>query len=114
MAFTYGLGSVVTAERDRGGQEKGALGLAVGGDMRLHGELTVVALVADPAAKHITLKLPAGLSTRDALTQPVPPPRPGPDGKLRPVPITWRENLGLRGLTALPLSFVSAAALSRN
>jgi pimeloyl-[acyl-carrier protein] synthase len=28
-----------------------------------------------------------------------------PDLKLEPGPITWRENLGLRGLTALPVTF---------
>jgi cytochrome P450 len=28
-----------------------------------------------------------------------------PDIKLEPGPIIWRENLGLRGLTALPVSF---------
>lgn len=28
-----------------------------------------------------------------------------PDLKLEPCPIVWRENLGLRGLTALPVSF---------
>ncbi len=28
-----------------------------------------------------------------------------PNLQLKPVPITWRENLGLRGLTALPVSF---------
>jgi len=30
--------------------------------------------------------------------------------KLKPGPITWRENLGLRGLTALPVSFAATAA----
>ncbi len=28
-----------------------------------------------------------------------------PDLRLKPEPVTWRENLGLRGLTALPVSF---------
>jgi pimeloyl-[acyl-carrier protein] synthase len=31
--------------------------------------------------------------------------------QLKPGPITWRENLGLRGLTALPLGFAPASAL---
>lgn len=31
-----------------------------------------------------------------------------PDLQLAPVPITWRPNLGLRGLTALPVSFSSS------
>jgi len=31
-----------------------------------------------------------------------------PDLKLEPGPITWRENLGLRGLTALPVTFCGA------
>jgi cytochrome P450 len=30
--------------------------------------------------------------------------------ELEPGPLTWRENLGLRGLKALPLSFVATAA----
>jgi cytochrome P450 len=30
--------------------------------------------------------------------------------ELEPGPLTWRENLGLRGLKALPLSFVGTAA----
>jgi cytochrome P450 len=28
--------------------------------------------------------------------------------QLKPGPITWRENLGLRGLTALPVSFLGS------
>ena len=28
-----------------------------------------------------------------------------PDLRLEPVPLTWRDNMGLRGLTALPVVF---------
>ena len=31
------------------------------------------------------------------------------DLQLKPGPLVWRENLGLRGLTALPLTFSPAA-----
>jgi cytochrome P450 len=30
--------------------------------------------------------------------------------KLKPEPVVWRENLGLRGLTALPISFTASSA----
>jgi hypothetical protein len=32
-----------------------------------------------------------------------------PDLRLEPAPLVWRENLGLRGLTALPVAFTGAA-----
>lgn len=102
VAFTYGLGSLtltpVDKKRDRGGQ----LALTVGGAMYLRGELTIVALVADPSAKTATLKLPAGLELLEGpLTKPVVS-RPGPDGKYRPVPVTWRARAlsdGLKNIT---------------
>jgi hypothetical protein len=80
IGFSYGLGSVSTAS--------GRLGVTVGGDYRPQGELTVVALVSDPARdKNVELRLPkrftlvGGNAVQDA-------PPLGPGG--RPAPITWR------------------------
>src|SRR5207245_11410459 len=80
MAFTYGLGSV---------QEDAKLSITVGGGTFVGGELTVLALVADPNAKTATLKLPPGLSLLkgETLEQPVLPMRGG-----RPSPVTWRVH----------------------
>ena len=77
IGFTYGLGTI-SAESDR-------LGMTVGGPFLAKTDLTVVALVSDTKAKEVTLKLPPGMSTKDKLTQPVPPIIRG-----RASPITWR------------------------
>jgi hypothetical protein len=87
VAFTYGLGSI-SADGDR-------LGLTVGGSFQSGGELTVVALISDKAAKEVTLKLPPGMSLIDSkqkLTQPVPPIRAD-----RAVPVTWRVRASVPG-----------------
>ncbi len=88
IAFTYGLGSI-SAEADK-------LGLTVGGSFQAGGELTVVALVSDPKASTVTLKLPAGMSLagKQTMTQKVPTIRAG-----RAVPVTWKVrtmNAGAR------------------
>ena len=92
MGFTYGLGSVTVG----GG---GKLALTVGGRMFKGGELTVVALVADPTAKNATLKLPPGLEHIDPKkeTQPIETQREG-----RPSSVTWQvraTSIGERLLT---------------
>ena len=78
VAFAYGLGSVSVSS-----PTNAKLAVTVGGAMHRGGELTVVALVADPAAKRATLKLPEGLEAIDPLTQDVPPSR-SRDGKPNP------------------------------
>ena len=84
LGYTYGVGTI-TARNDK-------LAITVGGATQVGGELSVVALVADPAAKDATLHLKPGLELIDptTATQPVPPTRAGPDGQLRPSPVTWR------------------------
>jgi hypothetical protein len=94
VAFTYGLGNVSSAPTNA------QLALTVGGATQVRGELTVVALVSDPNAKSITLKLPDGLEPLDgakSLTQPIPKSRPDEKGKYRPVPVTWRVQAVSQG-----------------
>ena len=83
MGFTYGLGSV-SAERS-------TLGVTVGGSTFVGGDLTVVALVAEPKAQTIRLDLPPGLSLHadTPAVQDVPPREKTPEG-VRAVPVTWR------------------------
>ena len=84
LGFTYGVGNVSSSDSK--------LGVTVGGAAQVDSELTVVALVADQAAKNATLALKDGLTLIDpsTRTQAVPSSRPDGDGKIRPVPITWR------------------------
>ena len=84
IGFTYGLGNVTIA------MDK--LGLTVGGASHVGGELTVVALVADQAAKTATIELPKGLELIDknSKTQQIMPMRTGKGGVLLPSPVTWR------------------------
>lgn len=93
LGFTYGLGSV-SADGDK-------LGLTVGGSFQVGGDLTVVALVSDPKAKTVTLKLPAGMTLPDkqTLTQDVPLMRAG-----RPSPVTWRVRTGAAGARQISVS----------
>jgi len=37
-----------------------------------------------------------------------------PDLRLEPGPLVWRDNLGLRGLTALPVAFAPSRAGARS
>jgi hypothetical protein len=83
LAFTYGLGSVASDANKQ-------LGVSVGGDFVVGGELTIVALVGAPQPNQtLTLKLPSDslkLAEGEAATRPVPQAEvPG-----RPVPVTWR------------------------
>src|SRR5262249_34717570 len=83
MAFSYGLGNI----------QGGRLALTVGGTLAVNREMTVIAYVAHPeAGETATLQLPGGfdLLAGSAATQPVPSATPGPDGKARPSPVTWR------------------------
>ncbi len=84
MGFTYGVGNI-TASGNK-------LAVTVGGASQIGGELTVVALVADPAAKEATLHLLDGLELIDpnTKTQPVPPTRADQAGKVHPSPVSWR------------------------
>ncbi|MCI0459072.1 MAG: hypothetical protein L0Z62_19115 [Gemmataceae bacterium] len=81
LAFTYGLGSVSS--------DAGKLGIAVGGDFIVGGELTVVGLVSEPQpGQTLELKLPASLKFADNETATKPVPQAQVAG--RPVPVTWR------------------------
>ncbi len=107
LAFSYGLGSVSITQRDRG-KAKGSLGLTIGGAMYKGGDLTVVALVNDPEARTITLKLPAGLRAQDALQQTIPPQKKG-----RPVPVTWRVRADREGEHEIQVSTDTDLSQSR-
>ena len=90
MAFSYGLGNL----------SGGKLGLTIGGTLAVNREMTVVAYVADPRPGEIaTLRLPEGfdLLGGSAAAQPVPTAQRGPDGKLRPSPVTWRVRPTIDG-----------------
>ncbi len=90
MAFSYGLGSL----------SKGKLRLTIGGTLAVGREMTVVAYVAEPkAGETATLKLPSGFEFLDGTptTQNVPPAEKGPDGKMRPSPVTWRVRPNVAG-----------------
>jgi hypothetical protein len=90
VGFTYGVGNIT-------GNNK--LAVTVGGSMQVGGELTVVALVADQAAKKATLNLKDGLELIDprTKTQDVPPTRPDETGQVRPSPVTWRVRASSAG-----------------
>lgn len=84
LAFTYGLGSIQASDK---------LGVTIGGQSFVKGELTIVGLVMDQSAKTATLKLPAGLKLIEGdLTQNVEPIRAG-----RPSPVTWRVRASTDG-----------------
>jgi hypothetical protein len=101
MAFTYGLGRV---------DGDGKLALTVGGGMYAGGELTVVALVADPQAKTASLKLPAGLRLLDGqhVEQPVQPMRGG-----RATPIAWRVHADSAGKHEIAVTLNTGPTKSR-
>jgi hypothetical protein len=86
LAFTYGLGNVAIGPEAK-------LGLTVGGATVVGGELSVVALVADPQPDQtIELQLPPGLElAKDSpMVQRVPPSvEKTKDGKTVPSPVTW-------------------------
>jgi hypothetical protein len=86
MAFSYGLGDVTIGKDAR-------LGLTVGGTPVVGGELTVVALVADPLkGQPVRLDLPPGLELVGSTpaSQTIQTVEPGKDGRARPAPVTWR------------------------
>jgi len=86
IGFGYGLGDLSA--------QTAKIGLTVGGSFVAGGELTVVALIAEPEkGQSVTLELPAGLTLLDnyPATQKVPPATEKlPDGRLRASPVTWR------------------------
>ena len=107
VAFTYGLGSVSHGD--------GKLSVTVGGSTYVHGELTVLALVADPNAKTATLELPSGLKLIDAktATQEVERARPDKDGRVRPNPVTWRVRAEIEGKHNIAVTTDSGQKQSR-
>ncbi len=96
LGFTVGLGAVSTTE--------GLIGLSVGGSTAPGGQMTVVALVADPQPKQtITLELPPELSfvDKESAKQEVPTAERSPDGRARPSPVTWRVRSTVPGTFTL-------------
>jgi len=107
VGFSYGVGNVaITGNK---------LGVTVGGAMETGGELTVVALIADPAAKAATLDVKDGLTLVDpsSRTQKVPPTRADENGQVRPVPLTWRVRASSPGRHDLSVSTDSGLTQSR-
>lgn len=84
LGFTYGLGNVEIGPQF-------LLGVTVGGQYYVGGELTIVALVADPKVKTVKLDLPPGLQlmSESPATQPVTM-RAGIGEAARPSPASWR------------------------
>ena len=92
LGFTFGLGTVTSTE--------GLIGLSVGGSFAPGGELTVVALIHEAKPNQtVTLKLPTEFKLVDGIeeTQKVPAGQKGPDGRLRPSPVTWRVRSTIAG-----------------
>ncbi|MBI2805198.1 MAG: hypothetical protein HYX68_09500 [Planctomycetes bacterium] len=95
VAYSYGLGNLSLSAPETKTTVKGRLGVSIGGAMYVNGELTVVALIADPDAKTATLRLPEGLKLADAsqsLTQAVRKAVVSAKGQVRPVPVTWKAR----------------------
>jgi hypothetical protein len=106
MAFSYGLGRI----------QGGKLGLTVGGTLAVNRDMTVIAYVADPQPDETaTLKLPDGFEFRadSPATQPVPPAERGPDGKLRPSPVTWLIRPTLEGRRTLIVTTSTQLSVSQ-
>lgn len=106
MAFSYGLGNL----------KGGKLGLTVGGTLAVGREMTVIAYVADPqTGEKATLGLPKGFEFLEGslATQPVPPAERGPDGKIRPSPITWRVRPTVDGRHTLTATTTTNLSVSQ-
>lgn len=94
VGFSIGRGDVSIGDSAK-------LGLTVGGSAVVRGELTAVALVADPGAQSATLELPAGLTLLDekTQTQPVRFGKKGDDSS-DTAPVTWRLRADQEGTFA--------------
>jgi hypothetical protein len=94
LGFSYGLGKVAG--------KGGLLGLTVGGNTTVNGELTVVALVGSPEPdQKVTIKLPAGLQLLPGhqATQNVPPSDgQTKEGRPKASPVTWRLRSASEGV----------------
>lgn len=104
IGYSYGLGSL----SNKGGQ----LALTVGGSFVTGSELSVVALVNNPKdgdKATLTFGKEFTLVSGTEATQPVPPPQKDSEGKLRPVPITWRIRSTSDGTFNLRVDTTSGA-----
>lgn len=86
LGFSYGLGNL-SGQSDK-------IALTFGGSFVINGELSVVALIAEPdRGQKATIEFPTGAFTLidSPATQAVPPvTEKTPDGRPRPSPVTWR------------------------
>jgi hypothetical protein len=99
VGFAYGLGNVASS---------GKLLLTVDGSFKPGGELTVTALVSDPAAgEKLTLSVPAGFVVEGEATQKVPEAAGETDTRNRPV--TWKVKAGPVGAYDLAVESTSGA-----
>jgi hypothetical protein len=103
VAFAYGLGSVASG---------GKLLLTVDGSFKPGGELTVTALVGDPApGETVTLSVPAGFTVGGPATQSVPAASAEAGGRNRPV--TWKVLAGPVGSYTLRVQTSTGAAQTK-
>lgn len=106
IGFTYGLGHVEIGPQF-------LLGVTVGGQYYVGGELTVVALVADPKVKSVKLELPKGLQLLDTPAQQPVTMRAGIGEAARPSPVTWRVRAIQSGTFTLDVSTDTGMKQSR-
>ncbi len=109
LGFTYGLGVMSSSALP------GKLDVTVGGAFHIGGELTVVALVADPKALAVTLDLPKHLELIDKKTMTQIPtlPRLTSDNKQYPATLTWRVRAISAGANELTVSTDNGLKKSR-
>src|SRR5262249_27474275 len=102
LAFTYGLGSLESTT--------GKIGLTVKGDFAPKGELSLMALVKDPAKnEELPLVLPKDWKLVDgAEKQIVPPVEAG-----RPSPVTWRVRSAGEGTFELQVKSSTGSTQSK-
>jgi hypothetical protein len=104
VAFAYGLGSVASSG--------GKVLLTVDGSFKPGGELTVTALVGDPApGETVTLTVPAGFTVGGPATQSVPQASGEAGGRNRPV--TWKVLAGPLGSYTLEVRTSTGATQSK-
>jgi hypothetical protein len=102
LGYTYSLSS---GNASSGGK----LSIAVGGDRRVRGEVTVMAVVNNAKkGETVTLELPKGFTTDSKLEQPVPAPQNG-----RPTPVTWKIIPNQSGMVTIKVTTSGDATQSK-
>jgi hypothetical protein len=103
VAFAYGLGSVAGGDR---------LLLTIDGSFKPGGELTVTALVRDPApSETLMLAVPDGFEVQGSASQAVP--QTGADSGSRNRPVTWKVRAGPLGSYTFQVHSSTGAAQTK-